>query len=333
MARLHLDRTESSPPFWSWEPRGTRHPAPPSPTTHTMGRVERWPDQSFRLSPPAGLSVVLPKHLTTSDYCPPSPGCRGLGAAAWGEKKTEVPPPAGRVVTSPYRQPVVGVAARHVIHAPLNPARALPPPPNQTPTSPASSPQLSPSLLSHRCQQSQLRPPFALAPPPTATPRAPELRSPLPERGVGAPLSHSVPKSKRSGCLGLGGAVAAATIFHSFLPPRTRRTLQVCVQRGRRETHGLPGAPSSHPAASSARQPCGASFLPWGPRVDRILEPLTPLLSAHARVTAFFFFFFLAVAAAPRSISLPSAPRHGSLLKVEAGGGRKEARVERGGAH
>lgn len=67
-----------------------------------------------------------------------------LGSSSLGEKKTEVPPPAGRVVTSPYRQPVVGVAARHVIHAPLNPARALPPPP------PTRLPPLPPPLPNFR---------------------------------------------------------------------------------------------------------------------------------------------------------------------------------------
>lgn len=150
-----------------------------------MGSVEGWPRWSFRPSSPrtpAGPSAVA-KPPDNLQLLPTLTRVQSLKSSSLGGKKTEVPPPARRVVTSPYRQPVAGVAAHHVIHAPPNPARALPPP-HQTPTSPASSPQLSPSLLPHCCQQSQLRLPLASAPPPTATLRAPVLRSLLLERGV-----------------------------------------------------------------------------------------------------------------------------------------------------
>lgn len=178
-----------------------------------------------------------------------------------------MPPPAGRLVTSPYRQPVAGVAAHHVIHAPQNPARARSLPPFQ-PDSHLSRllfPTFAlpaPSLLS-----------TAPAPPsPTATQRAPEFRSSLPERGV--PPLPPCPQIQALRVRGPRGTVAAATVLHSFLPPWTRRSLQVCVQRGPRDTHGLPGAPSSHPAARSARLLCQLR-LPWRPRADRLLEPLT----------------------------------------------------------
>jgi hypothetical protein len=223
-----------------------------------------------------------------------------------------VPPPAGRVVTSPYRQPVAGVVAHHVIHAPQNPARALPPPPFQ--------------LDSHLSRL--LSPTFALpapsplstapAPPsPTAKQRAPEFRSLLPERRV--PPSHPVPKFRRSGCVGLGGAVAAATILHSFLPPWTRRTLQVCVQRGPRDAHGLRGAPSSHPAARLLCQ----LRLPWGPRADLLLEPLTLFAPCTPGLQLCFFFFFFLLSLL-LLVLFPYRPPPPPRFPSKSGGWRRE---------
>lgn len=182
MARLGLDRKEPSQSLWSWEPQGagTRHR--PRPLQAQWG-VEGT-DPALDPHPPR-LPLGGAKPPEDLGLLPTTTSPRGLG----GGKKTEVPPPAGRVVTSSYHQPVAGAAAHHVIHAPPNPARALPP------RSPPSQPDSHLSRL--------LSPTFAFPAPATLStapaPPSPCLGAPtngdaagsrVQVRAPGAPLTH-----------------------------------------------------------------------------------------------------------------------------------------------
>lgn len=254
----------------------------------SRGRRARASDQ-----PPLPDPRLLPNHLMTFDYCPPSRGCRGLGAAAWwGGKKTEVPPPAGRVVTSPYRQPVAGVAAHHVIHAPPSPARARSLPP------PARLPPLPPPLPN-------FRPPYSLTAVNSASSALPLHRRPHQRRPSGLPssgprsLSAGVPPSPTlspnpdaQGAWASGVQWRQRQQFSTHSSHRGPGGLCRSAFKGDRDIRTASREPPPHPAARSVRQPCRASS-PVG--ATRRSPPGAPhsLLSMHAGLHLFFFFFWL----------------------------------------
>lgn len=200
-----------------------------------------------------------------------------------------------------------------MIHAPPNPARALPPPPVRLPPLPPPLPNFHPPCSRTAVNSASSALSLASAPPPRR--RSGLLGSGPRSRTAGCPLSHPAPQTR-----GAQGAVAATALFQSFLTPRTRRTLQVCAPKGARGTHGLPGAPSPHPAAGSAPPALHAELcLSRGPLTDHLLEPLThtPLPVCAAGVTD-----LLTVAAAPRSIFCPPPPP--ARFPSKSGGWRRE---------
>lgn len=224
-------------PRWSFRPSSPRTPAGPSAVAKPLDDLQLWPTltrvQSLKSSSLGGgeeNGSATPCRQGGDVTLPPA--CSGGGCPSRDPRPSE----------SRARAP-----------SPLTRLPPLPPPlPNFRP----------PCSLTAVNRASSALP----------LPRRPHLqrRSGLPCSGLcswsaGYPLSNPVPKSRRSGCVGLGGAVAAATtVLHSFLPPWTRRTLQVCVQRGSRHAR-----PPGRPLLSLCGPLCRAA-LPGSPAELRL---------------------------------------------------------------